>query len=250
MDKQPTPSHISLRERLPAAPKREQPFRWRGNEITRVENFTDAVFAFAVTLLVVALEVPRTFQGLMDVLRGFPSFIICFALLMTLWSAHYRYHRRYGIDSMFARLTTMAIVVLVLFFVYPLKYLFTLLTVQMFGLDLTDAPTLEGPDQVRMLYVIYGLGLAGIWGLYAVLYGHALGMRERLKLDTAETLLTRASLGEYLICVGVSLLSITLALFTTNTWIPGVIYFVLGPLQAFNGWWFGRKVDALAIAGA
>ena len=50
-----------LRERLPLAPKREEHFRWRGREVSRVEGFTDAVFAFAVTLLVVALEVPHTF---------------------------------------------------------------------------------------------------------------------------------------------------------------------------------------------
>ena len=62
-----------LRESLPFAPKREQYFRWRGNEISRVEGFTDAVFAFAVTLLVVALEVPHTFEGLLDVLSGRPT---------------------------------------------------------------------------------------------------------------------------------------------------------------------------------
>jgi hypothetical protein len=32
-------------------------FRWRGHEITRIEGLSDAVFAFAVTLLVVSLEV-------------------------------------------------------------------------------------------------------------------------------------------------------------------------------------------------
>ena len=35
-------------------------FRWRGNEISRIEGLSDAVFAFAVTLLVVSLEVPKT----------------------------------------------------------------------------------------------------------------------------------------------------------------------------------------------
>ena len=68
----PKSAHGGLRERLPLAPRREQNFRWRGNEVTRVEGFTDAVFAFAVTLLIVALEVPHTFEGLMDVVRGFP----------------------------------------------------------------------------------------------------------------------------------------------------------------------------------
>ena len=37
-------------------------FRWRGGETTRVEGVSDAVFAFVITLLVVSLEVPRTFH--------------------------------------------------------------------------------------------------------------------------------------------------------------------------------------------
>jgi hypothetical protein len=40
-------------------------FRWRGGEISRIEGFSDAVFAFAVTLLVVSLEVPETFSELL-----------------------------------------------------------------------------------------------------------------------------------------------------------------------------------------
>jgi len=80
-----------LRAHLPLAPRREEHFRWRSHEVTRVEGLTDAVFAFAVTLLVVALEVPHTFQGLMNVVRGFPAFVICFTLLMSFWDAHYRY---------------------------------------------------------------------------------------------------------------------------------------------------------------
>jgi uncharacterized membrane protein len=114
-------SRTGLRDHLPLPPRREEHFRWRGSEVSRVEGFTDAVFAFAVTLLVVALEVPHTFEGLMDVVRGFPAFILCFILLMTFWNAHYRYHRRYGIESAFSRVITMAIIVLVLFYVYPLK---------------------------------------------------------------------------------------------------------------------------------
>ena len=43
-------------------------------------------------------------------------------------------------------------------------------------------------------------------------------------------------------------LSITLALATSNPWLPGFIYFLLGPLQGFNGWWYGRKVNAMGAA--
>jgi uncharacterized membrane protein len=242
-------SSQGLRERLPLAPQREQHFRWRGNEVSRVEGFTDAVFAFAVTLLVVALEGPHTFEGLLDVLRGFPAFVICFVLLMMFWNAHFRYHRRYGLEDTFSRLMTMAILVLVLFFVYPLKYLFTLLTVQIFGFDLTNAPHLEGLDQVRLLYLIYGLGLGGVWGLYAALYVHALRKRDELALSEVELVFTRASLAENLIYVAVCALSITLAFTTDRPTLPGIIYVLLAPLQTINGVWFGRKVDALTRAG-
>ena len=233
---------LSLRERLPLAPRREKHFRWRGNEISRVEGLADAVFGFAVTLLVVALEVPNTFKGLTDVIRGFPAFVICFALLMMFWNAHFRYHRRYGLEDVFTRVTTMAILVLVLFFVYPLKFLFTLVTVHLFGLDMVNAPTLEGGGQVRLLYLVYGLGFAGVWGLYALLYVHALRKREELELNEAELIQTREALVENLIYVAVCALSIILAYTTSAGGLPGFIYFLLGPLQGFNGWWFGRKL--------
>jgi uncharacterized membrane protein len=238
-------SQTRLRDRLPFPPRRELQFRWRGREVSRVEGFTDAVFAFAVTLLVVALEVPHTFNGLLDVVRGFPAFVICFAALMTFWNAHYTYHRRYGLDDAFSRVFTMAILVLVLFFVYPLKFLFTMLTVQLFGFEMHDAPHLDGGYQVKWLYLIYGAGFAGVWGLYAVLYARVWRKRGELGLDATETLHTRATLCEMLIHVAVCLLSILLAMTIDSDWLPGVTYALLGPLQALNGWLHGRKIRAL-----
>jgi uncharacterized membrane protein len=237
-----------LREHLPLPPQREQLFRWRGNELSRVEGLTDAVFAFAVTLLVVALEAPHTFEGLLDVMRGFPAFVICFTILMTFWNAHYRYHRRYGLEDWFTRVVTMAILVLVLFFVYPLKFLFTMITVKLFGFALHDAPDLSGHEQGQILYLIYGLGFAGVWCLYALLYAHALRKRVELGLNASEVLLTRSALGGNLIYVGVCLLSIALAYLTPSDSLPGYIYFLLGPLQAFNGRWFGSRARTAATA--
>jgi uncharacterized membrane protein len=234
-----------LRQHLPLAPSEEQHFRWRGTEVSRVEGLTDAVFGFAVTLLVVALEVPNTYDGLLDVLRGLPAFVICFVLLMLFWNAHFRFHRRYGLQSPLTRVITMGILVLVLFFVYPLKFLFTLVTVNLFGLELANAPHLDNREQTIFLYVIYGLGFAGVWSLYAALYLYALRKKKVLELSRPEVLMTKAALGENLVYVGVCVLSIVLAITTRSDWLPGVIYFVLGPLQGFNGWWFGRKLNKL-----
>ena len=46
----------------------------------RVEAFSDAVFAFAVTLVIVSLEVPKTFDELFETMKGFLSFGCCFGI--------------------------------------------------------------------------------------------------------------------------------------------------------------------------
>src|SRR3954466_4133497 len=71
-------------------------FRLRGQEITRLESFSDAVFGFALTLLVVSLDVPKTFSDLVTTMRGFPAFALCFLFLALIWNGHYKYCRRTG----------------------------------------------------------------------------------------------------------------------------------------------------------
>lgn len=77
----------------------ERDFRWRSDEITRIESFSDAVFGFAVTLLVVSLEVPSSYHDLIAAMAKFPAFAVCFALLAHIWFAHCRYFRRYALQT-------------------------------------------------------------------------------------------------------------------------------------------------------
>src|SRR2546423_12115859 len=74
-------------------------FRWRSHEISRIEGLSDAVFAFAVTLLVVSLEVPKTFNELAETMRGFGAFAISFVLLFGVWFNQYKFFRRYGLQD-------------------------------------------------------------------------------------------------------------------------------------------------------
>jgi len=71
--------------------------RGRHHEITRLEAFSDAVFAFALTLLVVSLEVPRSYPELMLLVRSFIPFACCFALLVWIWHEHSMFFSRYSL---------------------------------------------------------------------------------------------------------------------------------------------------------
>jgi uncharacterized membrane protein len=195
-------------------------FRWRGEEVTRLEGFTDAVFAFAVTLLVVSLEVPKTFPELYTAMRGFVAFGVCFALLAFVWYVHYRFFRRYGLENPWAVFLNCALLFCVLFYVYPLKFLFTAIFNQ------SEFGTTDG----RALFTIFGLGYAAVFTVFGLLYLHAWQHRTALELTPVEQVRTRLSLIDQIAMVCIGLLSTALARTLPDNMIglAGYVYFMVG----------------------
>jgi|SRR5215475_250765 len=64
------------------------------------------VFAFALILLVVSLQLPKSFADLIGTMRGFPAFALCFTVLATIWNTHYKFSLRYGLDDAIRRFLT------------------------------------------------------------------------------------------------------------------------------------------------
>jgi uncharacterized membrane protein len=197
----------------------EPGFQWRGAEVTRLEGFTDAVFAFAVTLLVVSLEVPKTYPELMVAMHGFFAFGICFTLLANVWYQHYRFFRRYALETPWVVFLNCALLFFVLFYVYPLKFLFT----AMFERSEIEAP------EARALFTIWSLGYAAVFAVFALLYLHAWRIRTQLELTPFEAIRTRVSLLDQLAMVLIALLSTALARAMPDRYvgIAGYIYCIV-----------------------
>ena len=168
-----------IRRHLAASVGGEPHFRWRGGDVTRLEHFSDAVFAFAVTLLVVSLEVPKSFPELVAALRGFVAFGACFAMLVLVWLFHCHFFRRYGLHDGWATFLNSLLLFFVLFFVYPLKFLASAMFT---GTEPINA------HELRTTFIIYGSGYAAVFVTFGLMYLHAWSRRDDLNLNEIERL--------------------------------------------------------------
>ena len=146
-------------------------FRWRNHEISRIEGLSDAVFAFAVTLLIVSLEVPRTFSELQETMRGFLAFAVSFAMLIQIWYIQFTWFRRYALHDAITIALNAALLFVVLFYVYPLKFLFTWIMSRLLGgqglahfPDGHAEPMLKFDDLGSMM-LVYNAGFLAVFGV-------------------------------------------------------------------------------------
>jgi uncharacterized membrane protein len=200
-------------------------FRLRGTAMSRIDGFSDVIFGFAITLLVVSLEAPKTFDELNHSLRGFIPFAICFVMLILVWYSHYKFFRRYNLHDAGTIAINAMLLFVVLFYVYPLKFLFTVLTAGVLG----DNGAFGTPAQMRELMVLYGVGFTAVYLLFVALYWNAWRHRLTLTLNPTELFLTRSSMIEYTAMASVGVLSIGIATLSPHGYsgIAGFSYMLL-----------------------
>lgn len=205
----------------------------REHESTRIEAFTDAMFAFAATLLVVSLEVPRDFGELLKNLSGFVPFALSFSALYFIWVAHTNVFRRYALGDSYTIILNGILLFTVLFYVYPLKFMATAI-VAMFG---GRSDIVLRADQVGTLFIIYGLGWAMVFLVIALLYRHAYKTRPQLGIDALSAYDAQTHSRHYIGFVMVGLLSVVMSFLGIGVRVgaPGFVYALLGPISAING---------------
>lgn len=222
----------------------ETGFRLRGTAISRVEIFSDVIFGLALTLLVVPLQVPKNFGELRVSVRGFVPFAICFGLFSLLWHAHHKFFRRYALQDRATLALNSILLFVVLFYVYPLKYLFGALAGEWNG---TFSSQFRSQGEVQELVLLYGVGFAAAFMLIASLHVNAWRLREKLELSGTERLITMASIVDSVGIASIGLLSCALGLLLplNHAADAGFAYGLIAPWKLLTGIYFGRKVRLL-----
>jgi uncharacterized membrane protein len=170
---------------------RDGDFRVRGKDISRVEGLSDAVFGFAITLLAISLEVPRTSGEVLHALRGAVPFAVTFLMLFSMWRTQFMFFRRYGIEDKKIVWLTGALLFVLLVFIYPLKFITGVMYESLLariGLGLPDFHrAIPFPERdIAPLFAVYGFGFATVFGVFSLMYRHAYSLRESLHLNDVE----------------------------------------------------------------
>lgn len=230
---------------------REGDFKLRGTGVSRIEGFSDAAFAFAMTLLVVSLEVPRGFDQLLDVMKGIPAFAICFAILVWLWVAHYKFFRRFDLQDRVTIALNSLLLFVIMVYVYPLKFVFTIFVGMITGIQPSNTGNIQ-LAQVSTLFVIYGVGFFAVFAILALMNCRAYSLRQALDLDPMEQLMTRAEIIRCLSVGSVGLLSILIGYFVPVRFagLQGLTYALIGLAEFLVGTYYGRSRSRYLAARA
>ncbi len=221
-------------------PTRDEGFRIRGASPTRVDAFVDAAFAFAVTLLVISIgHVPQSVDELVQALRGVPAFAASFYIVSRFWQAHRRWSRHYGIEDAYGARLSLALVFLMLVYVYPLRMVAELTLASFSGGWLEETPiVVHTVADLRTIYIVFGIGYALTAAIFVLLHRHALDIADELALTAAERIRTRTICRRWLGVIALSLLSVVLAMilpmgrgsaFPCDV-VPGFLYLLLIPM--------------------
>jgi uncharacterized membrane protein len=194
----------------------------RGESMTRIEVFVDAAFAFAVTMLVISLDsIPRSYDELVLAMKSIPAFTVSVIQLAWLWHVHSEWSRRYGLDDSRTVTLSVAMLIVVLIYIYPLRILFAGMFTWLSGGYFPPAfnESME-ISQLSNLFIFFGIGFVVICLIYVLMYRHAIARKEYLRLSKLELYDTQTRIYAWLGSACIGLLSILLALILQNQWLP------------------------------
>ncbi len=217
----------------------------RHREVSRLEGFSDSVFGFALTLLVVQLETPMNLADMRNTVGSFLPFALTFAMVAWIWYLHNQFFRRYGLQDAWTVFLNCTLLFVVLFYVFPLKSL-TLALIGPLTMDPATIPNIREMGH-PLVMVMYSAGVILVFGTFMLLHLHAWRKRDELGLDDSERVALRFGARGHIISVSLGLVSLVLVwLIPQQTAFAGMVYGLMGPLHGWNGHKAGKAQATLA----
>lgn len=210
---------------------------YRGESASRLDNLTDAVFGIAITLLIFNLANPNSFTDLLDFTKTLPAFLISISFIILIWNEHLEFSEIYSLQDTRLTVLNTVFISLVIFYVYPLRFLTLFLTNNFFQTDIQIS--IRG-DQVPYLMVYYGFVAFALYFVLFLFYQRAGQLSSKLELNSFEIFYTYSQKKRLLIMFVIPLLSILLTIVVNNysfIWASvagGLTYLLYTPL--ILGW--------------
>lgn len=188
-------------------------FRMRGLEMTRIEVFVDAAFAFAVTMLVISFDaIPTTHAEMMLAIKSIPAFVLSVVQLVWIWYTHNKWSRRYGLDTALTTVLSAALLIVVLIYIYPMRVMaqgfFSWVTKNYLPVNFY----LNSLDELADMFVFLGIGWIALCLVFVLMYQYAGSLKEDLLLNDYESHETKTLGYMWMGAAGVGVICIVMAL--------------------------------------
>ena len=221
----------------------------RGENMSRIETFVDAAFAFSFTMLVISIDqIPRSPDELLVLSRDIPAFVISAAIIGSIWLAHTTWSRTFGLQDGVTVLLSLSLVVLVLIFVYPIKLMTQAAVLYLsdgaFGMRLFD-------DSVASLFVYFALGFIVLSAVLISLYMNALRFKRELVLSDFEIYFCKFACVRWVVLALTAIVSIVTALYVDEgrTSNAGFVYSALLIAIPMSEWTYRLLIPAPVSSG-
>ncbi len=227
-------------------------FRLRGMEMTRLETFIDAAFAFSVTMMVISVDrVPDNINDLLAAFRNVPAFIASVVVLGIFWRGHWLWSRRYGLEDGVSIFISWTMLVTILIYIYPLKVIFGGMWYQLSNGGFGQPISIQTVAQARALFAIFAIGFTAIALEILFLNLRAYTLREALRLNALERETARLEITGWCVPTTIGVISLALALMLPpqNIAFSGWIYFSMALLVPLHSAMRRRRLRRMADGG-
>lgn len=218
----------------------------RGQDMTRIETFVAAAFAFSVTMLVISLgSMPSTYAEFEHAIKQIPAFAASCAIIFWVWHTHASWCRRFGLEDGLTVVLSCLLIFIVLIYIYPLRLMmqgmFSMLSNGYFPFQISFDSTRE----VRVMFGFYAIGFMLLSLNFVCFFGHALRQSGRLQLSKAEKFKTKTDLYLWIATAAVCSFVLILVVAIPQRSLPfaNFGYFLLGPVLGSIGWIRGKKFN-------